>query len=431
MNNNNMSNKKLSVRSNPLFRKLIKLLLPLTLILFFLPFVYSTPLYSPTWGFKVDLPIGYEFTGGDGKDKFSFENKEGAKFDIAIYYASPGQTPPYTSLEAMAQDVKRRLNSSGDIDFFEYRQKKIYILELVFSLPGAGGGPMSGWALCTELGANLPRTLPGTAQTGTTGRNNPQTGPSRNTAPPPMLLAMAYGPRARQDLMTLHFSALDSLAPEESDNLAPGPITEFSYPRENRVKEGVFGLGLEAWIFKEDAEAAQALIDREFKVLTRYQNSPDWRDAWIRFYRAIYRDSFDRIIDIAFQVERKMNIPARENRELADQILQWVQSFSYERDLLGSDFMNLVTAATEGRGDCDSRAMLWAIVLKQANINSAIMVSRIYSHAMGLADVPGAGARFEVNGQKFLVAETTSKVSIGLIGETVSEVSGWLGIAFE
>ena len=32
---------------------------------------------------------------------------------------------------------------------------------------------------------------------------------------------------------------------------------------------------------------------------------------------------------------------------------------------------------------------------------------------------------------KWLVAETTAKVSLGLIGETVSEISKWLGITFD
>jgi hypothetical protein len=242
---------------------------------------------------------------------------------------------------------------------------------------------------------------------------------------------MAYGPAGKQGLEILHLSALDSIAPEWGDKLAPGPITEFSYPRENRVKASIFGLDCEAWIFEEDAEAAQALIDREFQVLRRYQNAPNWKEAWSRFYRAIYRDSFERLVDIAFQVERKLNVPPLENRDFANQALKWVQYFEYERDLFGSDFINLVSSATEGRGDCDNRAMLWAVILKQACIPSAIMVSRNYSHAMGLADLPGSGARFELKGQRLLVAETTANVPIGLIGETVSEIDQWLGVLFE
>jgi len=394
-----------------------KVLLPLIFI-FFCSFIFSAPLYSPTWGFAMDLPEGYVYTGGDGKDRFSFENAEGARLDLVVYHAGAGRAAPYASLEELARDVHRRLNNStGTAEFFEYRQKEAWAMELSFSLPNAGGrtSSMSGWALCLALGN--PNAAP--------------ENPANRTAPRPMLLAMAYGPAEKEDLLAFHLSALDSLAPEEGDRLVPGPITEFAYPREKRVKVPLFGLGIEASIYEEDAEAAQALVDREFQLLSRYLTAPNWQEAWSRFYRAIHRDSFERLADAAFQIERKLNVPPRENRDFAEQALKWVQSFRYERDLVGSDFVNLVSAATEGRGDCDSRAMLWALVLRQANIPSAIMVSRHYSHAMGLADLGGTGARFEINGQKFLVAETTANVAIGLIGETVSDIEHWLGIVFE
>ena len=406
----------------------------LMFFLLYCPFLSSSPLYSPTWGFSLDLPEGYEYSGGDNKDRFSFESKDGALFDLIVYYAAPGKSAPYSSVDALANDVQRRLNNLGEIDFFEYRHKKTAIMELSFqnSLAGGRSVSMAGWALCMELG--VPNYGTGRTNQGRGGTlNNSQSGRASGTqdGQGPLLLAMAYGPSERSNLQILHFSALDSISPEEQDRYAPGPITEYGYPRENRIVSPVFGLGIEAQIYEEDAEAAQALVDREFLLLSRHINTPQWKEAWIRFYRAIYRDSFERLADIAFQVERKLNVPPRENRDFADQALQWVQSFTYERDLEGSDFVNLVSAAIEGRGDCDPRAMLWAIILRQANIPSAIMVSRTYSHAMGLADLPGAGARFEIEGQEYLVAETTAKVSIGLIGETVSEISEWLGIPFE
>ena len=59
------------------------------------------------------------------------------------------------------------------------------------------------------------------------------------------------------------------------------------------------------------------------------------------------------------------------------------------------------------------------------------MVSRHHSHAMGLADVPGAGARFEAGGVMWLVAETTSDVDIGLIAASQSYIGHWLGVTFE
>jgi hypothetical protein len=116
---------------------------------------------------------------------------------------------------------------------------------------------------------------------------------------------------------------------------------------------------------------------------------------------------------------------------LAGKALEWVQGFAYERNFSGSDFVNPVSAALEGRGDCDSRAMLWAIILEQANVNAAIMVSASYGHAMGLVDMEGTGARFDWAGKQWLVAETTARVSLGLIGEKASDPGQWLGIIFQ
>jgi hypothetical protein len=75
--------------------------------------------------------------------------------------------------------------------------------------------------------------------------------------------------------------------------------------------------------------------------------------------------------------------------------------------------------------------MLWAVILEQANIPGAIMVSAEYKHAMGLADLPGTGARFTLDGTRWLVAETTAPVALGRIRADVSEISKWIGIGFE
>jgi hypothetical protein len=370
------------------------------------------PLYSPSWGFFLDLPEDYALSGGDRKNSFSFASPDGALLELAVY---PGGGNP----EALARDVLRRLNSSVNISVFEYRNRRVVLMELSFAPSGGTrgrGGRMAGWGLCVEL--DPPSG----------GTDSPGGGTSREDSPP-ILAALSYGPEERQDFQMLHFSILDSIAPGGADRLCPGAITDFTYPRETRERRALLGLDVEAWFYAEDAEAAQSLVDREFKVLARYQSSSLWKEAWARFYRAVFRDAWERLADAAFNIERRLNVPAREDRDFASQILSWVQSFKYERDLLGSDFVNLVSAALEGRGDCDSRAMLWALVLNQADIHAGIMVSREYSHAMGLAELEGPGAHFPFEGKQWLVAETTAKVSIGLIGEPQSEIENWLGIS--
>jgi hypothetical protein len=371
-------------------------ILILLLILALVP-VFGEPLHSPAWGFRIDLPEGYEFTEGNSKDRFSFEGPGGGKFDIAVYNGT------FKTLKNLVDDTTRRLQNKGDVSFFEYNDKLAALMELHFS-------GNDGWGLCVEL---------------TNGEQNPNT---------PMFLALAYGPAGKKELELLHMSALDSIVPSEAERRYPGPIIEFGFPRGEAKRTKLAGSGLEAWIHENDAEAAQALIDREFNILNRYQFLENWQEAWIRFYRAIYRDSWDRLSDAVFQLERNWNVPTpetNENRSLAEKALAWVQGFKYERDLMGSDFVNLVSAVTQGRGDCDSRAMLWAIILAQADIPAAMMVSREYSHAMGLADLPGTGAHFEAGSKKWLVAETTAAVDIGLIGQDVSNIESWLGIIFE
>jgi hypothetical protein len=328
---------------------------------------------------------------------------------LAVY--PPGGESGYPNLEAMAGDVNKRLNNRGESGVFAYRDRKAILLELDFSIPGgpdARDSRLSGWGLCMELEERNGGT--------------------------PLILALAYGAAGREDLGMLHLSALDSLAAREGDQRYPGPMTEFTYPRGKRERASPAGLEIEAYVYENDAEGAQVLVDREFEVLRRVADSPGWQEAWTRFYRAVYRDSYGRLGEIAFALERfwaQGEGPEAEEAGLAGKALEWVQSFAYERNFLGSDFVNPVSAAIEGRGDCDSRAMLWAIILEQANISAGIMVSADYGHAMGLVDLEGTGARFEWAGKQWLVAETTAPVSLGLIGEKVSDPAHWLGIVFQ
>ncbi|MDR1177202.1 MAG: hypothetical protein LBK64_00085 [Spirochaetaceae bacterium] len=368
----------------------------------------AEPLHSPTWGFYLDLPEGYSYESGDGRDRFSFVSDNGGIIDIVVY--GPGV---FESPEALAGDIRNRLNSRGDISPYIYHDKKAAIAELHISRPG---GALSGWALCTELA-------------------------SRGSGPPPLLAALAYGPASRQDLPLFYLSALDSIVPSEAEKYSPGPITEFSYPRGEIVPAVLANRDLKALIGENDAEAAGALVDREFAVLSAYLNSPLWKEAWIRFYRVLFKDAYERLADLAFVFERDWyaryiqnpssggrNNDESEARAFAQDALKWVQGFVYERDATGSDFVDLVSAATQGRGDCDSRALLWALILARNNIPAAIMVSPEYGHAMGLAQVQGPGAVFELGGRNWIVAETTVDVDLGLIGESVSDPRYWIGI---
>lgn len=367
----------------------------------------AEPLVSPTWGFRFDPPEGYAYSGGDNKNRFSFVSDRGGLLDLVVY-----EQGRYDTVEALVSDVIKRLHSTSETSPYTYHGKKAALFTLRFT---TSAGNFSGWGLGVELGAPP-------------------------TQKRPLLVMLAYGPEGVEGLDQFNLSAIDSLSPTDEDRLFPGPVAVFSYPPTKRVSVSLPDLGSSATIDSEDKQAAKATVDREFTVLTYYTASPLWKEAWTRFYRAIYRDSYDRLSDIAFETERNLTMKAQGaevytqngpyQRILAEALLSWIQGFTYERNLMGSDFIDLVTAATEGRGDCDSRALLFAALLQHSDISAGIMVSRDYGHAMALVQVDGSGARFDWENKKWVVAETTAKVPLGLIAKDVSDTTKWLGILF-
>jgi len=367
------------------------------LLLFFIPvLVFAEAMYSPAWGFFLDLPEGYEYVDGDAKDRFTFAGPEGLMFDLVVYNGR------FNSIQEMINDVNRRISNRGDIDLFRYNGKQAAILKLTF-------GDYAGWGFAVELDSR--------------------------TETKTFLIALSYCQAGRSDLEIFHISALDSISPSAAERRYPGPLMDYSFPRGETKNVPLYVRGLNAVIRENDAEASQFLIEREFKILQAYLNTSYLQAASIRYYRFIFRDSFDRIANAVSVIARHFGGSAASSdalkREFAQKALTFVQGFNYERDLSGSDFVNLVTAVTEGRGDCDSRAVLFAIMLVNSNIRSAIMLSHHYSHAMGLADITGSGARFEALGTRWLVAETTANINIGLIDQEQSNPQLWFAVVFE
>ncbi|MCL2440735.1 MAG: hypothetical protein FWD14_03265 [Treponema sp.] len=369
----------------------------LLFLLIFIPVLaLAEPMYSPTWGFFMDLPEGYEYVDGDARDRFSFAGLEGLRFDLVVYN---GQ---YGSMLELANDVNRRLSNRGDVDFFTYRGKQALLMTLLF-------GDFFGWGLAVEL-----EKTPAGSQ--------------------PVLLALAYSPADRKEMEIFHASALDSISPTAEDLFYPGILTEYGNPRGELKRTPLAINGLTAMIRENDAQASQGFIEREFKVMNAYLNTTYLQAAAIRYYRSIYRDSWDRLFDAASVITHHFGghlaVTDEQKRVFAERVLSFVQGFRYERDLSGSDFLNLVSLISEGTGSCDNRSMLYTIILAHAGIRAGLMLSHYYSHAMTLVDVTGPGSRVPSHDIMWVVAETTTKIDIGYIDSELSDMRYWFAIMF-
>lgn len=354
-------------------------------------------------GAVIDMPAGFTPGEGDGKTRFAyFDANNGMELDIRIY--EPGH---YPSAQSMAADILGQIGSKGDVSSFTYQGHDAVIADMAFALDGVA---QKGYALF----------IAGTVS----GSDDASTGPGY------ALIASTAASRF-DSYSELLISSLDSFSIDRVARRFPGPVSQFLFPwpavrsekKETALPSGRVSL---AWSTDEEKQTL-SIAQREYHVMTMYLKSETlWQEAWARYYRMIYKESAARLD--SFTEALSASLPANDPTETARRVLAWIQGFLYERDFAGIDFVPPLTAAFERRGDCDSRAMVMAIVLERLGIDSVLMVSREYSHAMLAVDVPGGGQRFPFNGKSYLVAETTAKVGIGQIDASQTDISKWLGV---
>jgi len=376
-------------------------------------------------GFFLDLPEGFSQMNGDGASMVGFAGPvESMSFQVAAY---PGTT--YASADAMLADVKKRFGADAIAKNYRYQGRNAYFAELSFKLADV---PMRGFAFLAD---------------GRPGEND-------------YVVVSAIEAKVFAEFKPLLLSALDSFSIDIAALRMPGPVSWKEHPfDEGKPIDATFayaGGAVRAPVRSNWETASKAVVDREHAVLAAYADSKEyWAEAWKRFYRMIFRDSYSRLDTLAFALGVKMDelwragrLPGVAGRVLgpaagieayldgdveAEALMGMVQEHTYKRDPKGSDFTAPLTALLRKEGDCDARAMLAAILLQHWNVEAGIAVSRVYSHSVGLAAItgePGRNAGFDEGGKRFLLMETTARVRPGMLAEEQSVTENWITIFF-
>lgn len=97
-------------------------------------------------------------------------------------------------------------------------------------------------------------------------------------------------------------------------------------------------------------------------------------------------------------------------RALAVLIVTFVQNLRYQQPDESVPFGLLPPAlvAAEGWGDCDSKGLLAAMMLRGVGIDAVVLTSDRFRHAAVGVALPGAGMRVAANGRSYLYWEVTS-----------------------
>jgi len=365
----------------------------------------SAQLFAPPGkGFTIDLPVGFECVqqDPDGNGYLFSYNMLPVTLIIKLYDKGACRDAAGAAATALG-----KLRARYETAVMQWNGAECAISSFSMTLPGSETG-QEGWAAAAPL-------------------------PNESG----WLTAICYADQDRTWYCARAInSALDSLCIGEAGRRTPGIMTSFAFPGTGKkeVTLTIHGKKVKSAVGSDDAEANKYVVEREYAILTLYARNKNWLEAWRRYYRMIHRDACRRTARLAADIYKTLYPAAvkadskNPDMEYIRQLLSWIQEFSYVRDPQNADFTDIVSCATGSPSDCDSRSLLLCILAEHAGIQSALFISREYSHAIAGLALSAGGAKITVNGTAYLLAETTAKVDPGLVAQDMSDESKWIAV---
>ncbi len=359
---------------------------------------------SERYGWIMDLPEGFKIADitPDEQSVFMEHTFMPVRLAVKLYPSTR-----YTRSDLALEDVLNTLNADGEIEGFDWNGAPASISSFSFTL-NRNMAKQNGWGLSTTLQENDMH----------------------------MIILCYTDEDKANDCAQFLLSVIDSLSPDESALRKSGPVSCYGFPvTEPATSEiKIDGKKIFTRFDKDASQASRFAIDREFAVLSLYAGHEKWKEAWQRYYRLIFRDSYGRFDecakDIYGAIYPKAAAAGKDGLQLrlTELILEWVQGFDYTRQKNKADFEDLISAAENKGSDCDSRSLLACVLLEHFGIKTELFVSREYSHAVFGAAVKAPGAAIKVDGQDYLLGETTSHVKIGLMAQDMSDTEKWIPV---
>lgn len=374
------------------------------LVILFVSQAFAEQITDRDFGFSLDIPEGFEiadYTQDGMSYVFSHPN-------IPVTLVMKITEEPSSNAALVLKKNLTKLNAKGDTDSFNWNGANCGISNFTMTLDDN----YFGWGV---------------------------------TAPVKIedyyVLLLCYAPQSKKACEQFIISTINSLCIDAERLNTPGIITSYAFPAEGRkaISLNIGGKQIKTTIDKSDIEAAKFTIELEYAVLTLYASHNLWKEAWQRYYRMIYRDNAGRMEAAAADIynalypELKKLYPYDAEIKYAQALLSWVQTFNYDRakSKNESDFTSIPAAITGTGSDCDSRSILISIFLNYMGIDTAILISHEYSHAMVVTDIPAPGQTFTMeNGREYLMGETTARVTWGTIAADHADRTKWIPVSF-
>ncbi len=350
-------------------------------------------------GYTLDLPVGWEPFDASDPNKLSFSDPVyGAMLQVTVFAHEADM-----SAEAMEKELRGQIGAEGEGAPFVFSGREAFLSDVTFT---SAGKNLRGYLLVIK---------------GLDGKIGKE--PTEDC----LLVCFATVDGYEKALDSI-ISALDSFSPDREGLLLPGPISQFLSPFPDASRETIslqfLGQTLRVAIGAGDRDASQVLVEREARLLAVYKAGQV--DAWNRFYRTIYRDCYHRLDGIVKVVSGALAEKKVPEKEAPLRILSWIQGFEFKRTGTLADFLSPLSVAASAAGDCDSRAILYDAILEHLGLDAILLVSVKYAHALAAVALDRDGAAFVLDGKKYIVAEMTEPVDIGMISKDMADAKEWI-----
>lgn len=351
----------------------------------------SEEIFIKDFGYYVDTPEKWEKINSNEPSITSFTDP--VHVSVFQIYTFDGQQ--YKTAKDLFDYIKKSLKAEGDQSGFKYNNMDSIFADLTFN---TGAYEVRGYYIFIK-GSQYAFAL------------------------------MSYAPVTYyKEYHDLLLSCLNSFSINKEAKLKSGPVSQFYYPgTKHEYTKAILEINkksMNTTIDKSEIEAEQVVIEREARILSNYKD--DYINAWKRFYRMIYKDEYSRMDSIYNLIKPIFN--SNTPLDVATGLLAWMQDFKYTRSETLADFNPPLDIILNKNGDCDSRALLYVILLQHFNIDAIILISSVYSHAGAGVNINADGAKITFDNKNYIFAELTANVKLGLIAKHQADPAGWIPV---
>ena len=135
------------------------------------------------------------------------------------------------------------------------------------------------------------------------------------------------------------------------------------------------------------------------------------KKEWQCVFDAVVRDNAADIEPLTELFRRKQQEKNLDQRELTELVVSFVQNITYRLPTEATAAFGLlppVIVAADGSGDCDSKALLAVVILRQLGVDAVVLLASGLGHAaLGVA-LPVTGKKFPHGGKKYVFVEVTT-----------------------